>query len=1307
MIMRVTSNCLLAIVLGAVGNALCAADSVSILATSPAANEEGLVPGKVTFVRTGNSAPLTVRYRISGSAKSSLHGGYVSNVTLASAGSGYLRNYIAPIAVTGGTVDATFSAQGQGGMIVSFTMGVNGTNYNQSPPPTVTISDTFGSGGAGSAVVRGYVDGVTITSSGAGYTGAPIVSFSGGGGSGAAATAVEAGGTITSILVTSGGFGFTTTPSVVFTGGGPTTPATATAVLAYNIADITVVSGGTGYVSPTVSIASPPSGVTATATATVVGSPLDAVTLLTGGYGFTLPTATAVNPTGTAATLRPVVDGGAVTGVAIESGGTGYTMPVVVVSDSGGTGAGATARVTVRGGVIVGITLTNSGSGFSGTPVVTITSAGVGAAFTGTASGGQVVDLQVAAGGAGYDCPAIAISGGGVGAAAVATADNGVLVGVEMTATGSGYGVATVAVDDPSLLTETQGAAQIQFANPDFTAPTGGSLDGAGDVVGTITFNTGELTKDLAITPRRNGVGGGREVAVIVDPPLVVGAYTVDQQSTARVAIADADEHASIVVNVPTAYPIPPAQTSSVLPIEVQGRGEWQVDVTGATRFRRQSFQIQVDSEIGALAVQGTDYLMAYNTRSIADTAGDFVVAVNSERNPPIVVGAAKAGDSTVPVSSQPAVGSVISFEDPSDVTNGIYVITGHVAGTDTTNPAITITPALQKISCIAGTTRLRILGKQISANAIDLYGTAQRLYFFSFPYLSATPRARRSIALNFLQTDDYKVLTPTVGSVTLADNAVTTGLRFGANAGKPVSNGHVEVVLTAAFPSDVDVPFYVLSSSTAILGTDFTIAGVDTTTRIGTVRVPAGSTTARIEIAPTATAMSETRAVELVLLQSPDYQLAPAGTSPVNPTASVAITPAPMTTAGEDVYLAISGANGAEPSTNGSFTITMTNATGTPLTGVLTQNLGVSFSATGSAVSGVNYQALSGNAIIPAGSSAVTVPVTVIDDGKVTADLSLVVSLTSGAGYQVSSQSNTTVAILDAGPRIRVAATTATATRGGANGVFTITNTRVVNRDTVVGYTSSGTAVAGTDFTALPGTVTIPSGQATATIQVVALSSATGSTAASTVVVTLAADTAASTTYIVDAPSSDTVTIPAATPAGLVTSLGEAISYSVVAVSDAQKPSTSGVFRFSLTNATGTALSGTATAPLSITYTVGGTAAAGSAYTALSGTAIITTGSRSVDVAVAPIDNGTTGTTTVSVTIPVSSWPSSVNAATISIKDAASSTAAAAIDQSRILPFAGGGGGSSGGCGLGSGLGLVLIGGGLAVATALRRRRR
>jgi hypothetical protein len=61
---------------------------------------------------------------------------------------------------------------------------------------------------------------VMVTSGGSGYTTAPTVSLSGGGGSGAVATAIVGGGAVTAVKLTSMGTGYTSAPTVAFSGGG-------------------------------------------------------------------------------------------------------------------------------------------------------------------------------------------------------------------------------------------------------------------------------------------------------------------------------------------------------------------------------------------------------------------------------------------------------------------------------------------------------------------------------------------------------------------------------------------------------------------------------------------------------------------------------------------------------------------------------------------------------------------------------------------------------------------------------------------------------------------------------------------------------------------------------------------------------------------------------------------------------------------------------------------------------------------------------------------------------------------------------
>ena len=70
--------------------------------------------------------------------------------------------------------------------------------------------------------------GVLLTAAGTGYTSAPTVSFAGGGGAGAVATAtINAAGEVTEITVTDPGYGYTSAPTVSLAGDGSGAAATA------------------------------------------------------------------------------------------------------------------------------------------------------------------------------------------------------------------------------------------------------------------------------------------------------------------------------------------------------------------------------------------------------------------------------------------------------------------------------------------------------------------------------------------------------------------------------------------------------------------------------------------------------------------------------------------------------------------------------------------------------------------------------------------------------------------------------------------------------------------------------------------------------------------------------------------------------------------------------------------------------------------------------------------------------------------------------------------------------------------------
>ena len=104
----------------------------------------------------------------------------------------------------------------------------------------------------------------------------------------------------------------------------------------------------------------------------------------------------------------------------------------------------------------------------------------------------------------------------------------------------------------------------------------------------------------------------------------------------------------------------------------------------------------------------------------------------------------------------------------------------------------------------------------------------------------------------------------------------------------------------------------------------------------------------------------------------------------------------------------------------------------------------------------------------------------------------------------------------------ISVTASTVQATEAGSTaGVFTVTRTGDVSAPLNVHYTVGGTAVAGTDYVALPGTATIQAGSSTSAVIVTPIDDGAFENDES-VILTLSADTA----YALGSPATSTVTV-------------------------------------------------------------------------------------------------------------------------------------------------------------------------------------
>ena len=170
-------------------------------------------------------------------------------------------------------------------------------------------------------VVNGFVVGATIASGGNGYTNNPLVTITGGGGSGAKATAVQVNGVVTSITITNPGSGYTSTP--------------------------------------TITIAPPPfPPKKAAATSQVVNGFVVGTTITDAGFGYDVPPSVLlVGGGGTGATAAATVQNGVVTAITITNPGTGYTSaPLIRIASPPFTPKLAieVSKVNVRLSVVLG-----------------------------------------------------------------------------------------------------------------------------------------------------------------------------------------------------------------------------------------------------------------------------------------------------------------------------------------------------------------------------------------------------------------------------------------------------------------------------------------------------------------------------------------------------------------------------------------------------------------------------------------------------------------------------------------------------------------------------------------------------------------------------------------------------------------------------------------------------------------------------------------------------------------------------------------------------------------------------------------
>jgi hypothetical protein len=259
-----------------------------------------------------------------------------------------------------------------------------------------------------------------------------------------------------------------------------------------------------------------------------------------------------------------------------------------------------------------------------------------------------------------------------------------------------------------------------------------------------------------------------------------------------------------------------------------------------------------------------------------------------------------------------------------------------------------------------------------------------------------------KSIGTSDLDNGDYYIITKVVdGEDTSWTNMTHMAIEGGA---APLPTVTVAATDDSAAETATDPGTFTVSrtgDTAADLTVYFSLTGTATdaldytSSSSGSVIISSGFSSAAVTIIPIDDASEEgSESVSLVISDNAAYT---AG-SP----SSANITIADNDGAGDPTVSASVTTTGGEPSTSGLFTLTADSAVESDTT--------VNYSIGGTAVAGTDYTSPSGSAVISSGQTTTTVSLTVLNDEDSDMGETVILTVTSGTGYEVGSAATMTI---------------------------------------------------------------------------------------------------------------------------------------------------------------------------------------------------------------------------------------------------------------------------------------------------------
>ena len=702
-------------------------------------------------------------------------------------------------------------------------------------------------------------------------------------------------------------------------------------------------------------------------------------------------------------------------------------------------------------------------------------------------------------------------------------------------------------------------------------------------LAGVVLIAAGQSSTTILLQPLdAHTVASNATVAVTI---TAGGAYTVGSSPSATITILN--DAATVVTVVPTAEPAG-FYSPGVFTVKRDG------DLTDA---------LVVSYIVSGTAVPGTEYVPLSGTVTIPanETTADVSLTALDPGvlEPDESVTLTLTNDYNYQVGLPASATIAITQNEKPTVTISAPVSTVSAQGTTFGEFALSRNNSSGNLSVFLGISGTALGGFDYLTldNPVVIPDGSSSVSLEVIPFLNSILEATNTVILDLLTNESYNVGSPDSATVEITPSGTSqlpgVGFCFASSAYPETESPGIAVSLSLPSLNPVSVNYVVVGGSAPA----------------SRYSLPAGTLT-----------IQPTNQVGLIPLQIVSNNVpAPAQTievalfNPVNAALggikvhTYTILPADGATVSVTATASNASRTGPVP---GNFRITRTGPT--------TASQPVTFEITGSASAPTDYLPLGTSVTIPAGAAYVDLPVMPTDQHTVQLGQSVVLTLICAAGAAIASPSAATVNISDSNtnllPVVAVTSSNAPyAVAGGANGGFLFTRTGSTAGALAISYAVSGTAIPGTRYVALPNSVTIPAGQTSVTVPVVALNDhvALGD---QTVIVSLIVGQ----TYQIGSATTATVTIQ---------DYNQNVWIDASAFDASKYGPVPGQFTFTRF--------GTTNLPATINYAISGTARNGFDYVLITNSIVIPAGQLTVTLPIIPLLTGVVeGPVTVTLTL-------------------------------------------------------------------------